>query len=248
MSPTRFSAASVPAADAFYLPADMSRQARLWLAWPLDPTLQRAIAAIAKAAAGFQSVGLLAAPGAERAAREALGSAVDEIMPLTAHDVRLRDTGPTFLIDGKGDAAAADWTFNGWGKRGGEVDADLAHALLDLAEVRRFRAPLTLEGSSFTTDGRGTLLALAAAVFDPVRNPGLAPLEAFGIIQDWLGVSRVIWLPDAHPDDALLTDVRALAAFIAPGLVAVTDPASSPAAAKVAGHLARAMHRAARSI
>ena len=36
-----------------------------------------------------------------------------------------------------------------------------------------------------------------------------------------------------------LTDVRALAAFVAPGVVAITDPASGPAAAKVAGHLAR---------
>lgn len=239
MTPSRFTAASVPAADAFYLPADMSRQARLWLPWPADPTAQNAITAVARAAAGFQSVGVLAAPGSERAARDALGNAIDEIMPLVAHGLRLRDTGPTFLIDGKGGAAAVDWTFNGWGKRGSDDDVNLAHALLGMAEVRRFRAPLTLEGSSFATDGRGTLLALAAAVFDPVRNPGLAPLEAFGIFQDWLGVARVIWLPDAHPDDALLTDVRALAAFAAPGVVAITDPASGPAAAKVAGHLAR---------
>lgn len=239
MSTARFTATSIPAADAFYFPADSSRQSRLWLPWPEYPTLQRAIAAVAKAVAGFQAVGLLAAPGTARAARDALGSDVDEIMPLATHELRLRDTGPTFLIDGKGGAAAVDWTFNGWGNRGRLDDAGLAHAMLGLAEVRRFRAPLTLESGSFITDGRGTLLALGAAVFDPARNPGLAPLEAFGIFRDWLGVTRVLWLPDAHPDDALVSDVRALAAFVAPGVVAVTDPASSPAASKVAAHLAR---------
>ena len=183
----------VPNGDAFYLPADSCPQARLWLPWPKhNAALQTAIAAIVQAVAGFEPVALLAEPGDEANVRAACGRNATEIFPLVHVSPRLRDTGPTFLIDGKGGSAAVDWRFNGWGGRGDSGDADLAHALLGAAEVRRFRAPLTLEGSSFVGDGRGTLLALASAVFDQDRNPALTHTEAFGIFQGWLGAARVI--------------------------------------------------------
>ena len=117
-----------------------------------------------------------------------------------------------------------DWRFNGWGGRGerGAADIELAHSLLGLAEVRRFCAPLTLENSAFTGDGRDTLMALAPAVFDGKRNSHITRMEAFAIFLYWLGTACVIWLEDAHPADELVCDVRALAAFIAPGTVAVS--------------------------
>ncbi len=221
--PRPISGGGTPAADAFYMPADHCRQAQLWLPWPTDARLQEAVLAVARAAADFEPVRLVVNPGQESAARKICGAAIREIVALPHTSLRLRDTGPTFLVDGKGGSAAVDWRFNGWGGRANTDDTDLAHALLGTAEVRRFRAPLTLEGSSIVADGRGTLLALSPAVFDPARNPNLAQLEAFGILQNWLGVSRVAWLPEAHPGDALQTDVRMLAAFMASGAVAVTD-------------------------
>ncbi len=233
-------AAGSPAADAFYLPADNFRQARLWLPWPAsNSVLQAAMTTVVRAAAAFEPVSLLAAPGSEAAARAACGSDVDEIVPLAHASLRLRDTGPTFLVDGKGGSAAVDWRFNGWGARGDTSDVDLAHALLGVAEVRRFRAPLTLEGSSFVADGRGTVLALSSAVFDTARNPGLSQMEAFSIFQGWLGAARVIWLPERHPGDRLNTDVRALAAFAAPGVCVITAPGDHPVFTRTADHLAR---------
>ena len=224
-----------PAADAFYFPADGCRQARLWLPWPEgDPLLQGAIAAVARAAAEFQPVSILGGPAAFGA------SSGIEIIAMPHSAPRLRDTGPTFLVDGKGGAAAVDWRFDGWGRRGGDGDAGLAHALLGAAEVRRFRAPLTLEGSSIAADGRGTVMALASAVFDPARNPGVTRLEAFGIFQAWLGAACVIWLAEAHPKDAFNTDLRTLAAFVAPGAVAITAAETPPPPGSVAAQLAHA--------
>ena len=233
-------AAGNPAADAFYLPADNHRQARLWLPWPADnPALQAAIAAVVRAVAAFEPVLLVAAPGSETAARAACGSDINEIVPLAHTSLRLRDTGPTFLVDGKGGSAGVNWRFNGWGARGDTTDVDLAHALLGVAEVRRFRAPLTLEGSSFVADGRGTVLVLSSAVFDTARNPGLSQMDAFGIFQGWLGAARVIWLPERHPGDRLNTDVRALAAFAAPGICVITEPGDDPVLTQTADLLAR---------
>ena len=219
----------VPGADAFYFPADTCRHACMWFAWPTnDHVLQKAVAALVGAAAAFEPITLLATPDGEKTARAACGGAAD-IVVLPHQSLRLRDTGPTFLVDGKGGSAGVDWRFNAWGHRqqaSDDTDVALAHALLGTAEVRRFRAPLTLESSSFVGDGYGTLLALAPAVFDTARNPQLTSLEAFGIFQDWLGVSRVIWLNSVHAADSLHTDIRALAAFAAPGLVAVTKVSS----------------------
>jgi len=226
-----------PHADAFYLPADACRQARLWMPWP-SGALRDAVATVIRAAAAFEPVGLLTTADEALPARRFFGSDVADALPLGPLSLRLRDTGPTFLVDGKGGSAAVNWRFDGWGKRGDAGDAGLAHALLGAAEVRRFRAPLTLEGSAITADGNGTALALSAAVFDPARNPGLTPLDAFAILKDWLGVARVIWLTETHPADALLSDLRALAAFVAPGLVAVTDDAA-PVFARLIEQLTR---------
>jgi agmatine deiminase len=237
-SPQANAFGSLPAADAFYMPADAYRLARLWLAWEARPDVNAATAALARAAADFQPVTLLTSQDQERNARAACGEGVD-IQTLPASSARLRDTGPTFLVDGKGGAAAVDWRFNGWGTRGDTADAELAHALLGAAEVRRFRAPLTLEGSSLSTDGSGTFIVLGAAIFDPKRNPRLSKLEAFGIFQNWLGAARVIWLDRPHPNDPLQCDARALAVFAKPGVVMITAPEGEPVLSEVAERLAR---------
>ncbi len=219
------SSAATPRQDGFYLPGDDSRLGRVWLAWPRESQaeLRDDIARLAQIITDFAPVSVLASPGDEKNARAMCGTAAD-IETLDHQSLRLRDTGPAFLVDGKGGSAAVDWRFNGWGERAGcdPVDADFAHALLGFTEVRRFRAPLTVESSAYISDGRDTLIALAPTVFDKKRNPDVTRIEAFSIFLYWLGSARVIWLEDAHPADPLVCDVRALTAFIEPGRVAVS--------------------------
>jgi agmatine deiminase len=235
---------STPHQDSFYLPADTARLGRLWMSWPRETGACEAVIALVRVLSEFTPLSMVAVAAQESAARAAVGQVADIV--ILDHDLsRLRDTGPTFLVDGKGGAAAVDWRFNGWGNRAALTpnDESFAHTLLGFAEVRRFRAPLTLEGSAFVGDGLNTLLALAPAVFDPARNPGLSRLDAFAILQQWLGVSRVIWVENAHLADRLATDVRAVAAFAAPGRVLVSQGddqhRSTAALATVARDLAR---------
>ena len=231
----------VPNSDAFYLPADVCRHTRLWLPWPREnSSLQAAVTSVIRAAAEFEPVSILAAPGSAADVAAACGRDAREIVSLVHLSPRLRDTGPTFLVDGKGGSAAVDWRFNGWGGRGDPSDASLAHALLGAAEVRRFRAPLTLEGSNFVGDGRGTLLALASAVFDKGSNPALTQIEALGFFQGWLGTEQVIWLPGSHPGDRLNTGISTLATFIAPGRVAITHPGDNALLAQISERLQHA--------
>jgi len=213
-------AAATPVEDGFYLPADDARHAQMWLPWPQEPVLRKNVAALAQTIQRYEPVTVVAPPEEAAAVRAACGGVT--VAPLKAHSPRVRDIGPSFLVDGKGGSAAADWGFTGFGGRGSRADENFAHALLGAAEVRRFRAPLNLEGSAFVTDGEGTILALAEAVFDPARNPSVSRLEAFAILQKWLGATRVIWLERGLAGDALRTDVRALATFLAPGVVALS--------------------------
>ena len=221
-------ASTTPGDDGFYLPADDARHAQMWLPWPNAPELQTSVAFAAQVIAKYEPVSLVVSPGREDEARKACGQVT--IATLRHGSARLRDIGPTFLVDGKGGLAAADWGFGGWGGRGATgSDATFAHELLGYAEVRRFRTPLKLEGSAFVADGDGTVIALAESVFDAARNPNVTRLEGFAILQRWLGAARVIWLELALPADLLCTDVRSLAAFLAPGVVAVSAaPDSHP--------------------
>lgn len=225
-------ASSTPLDDGFYFPADDVRHAQIWLPWPHEPALRDTVAEIARIIAKYEPVAITAAPQTATAARAASGAANVVLLPSVSP--RLRDIGPSFLIDGKGGSAAADWGFDGWGQRRDDAraDATFAHELLGEAEVRRFRTPLKLEGSAFVADGTGTLIALAETVFDPARNPGVTRLEAFAILQKWLGAARVIWLERGLSGDPFRADVRALATFLAPGVVALsTAPEDHPDAA-----------------
>src|SRR3546814_3785118 len=61
-----------------------------------------------------------------------------QAMPLD--DSWLRDTGPTFVVDGRGGVAGVDWRFNSWGERFLPYDKDamVAERLLGQLDVERY--------------------------------------------------------------------------------------------------------------
>src|SRR3546814_3983243 len=92
-------------------------------------------------------------------------------MPLD--DSWRRDTGPTFVVDGRGGIAGVDWRFNAWGEKFLPYDQDalLAERLLAQLGLHRYAAPLVLEGGSIHVDGEGTLLTSEECLLNPNRNP-----------------------------------------------------------------------------
>jgi agmatine deiminase len=221
---------SRPSDDGFYLPAEWCRHARSWIAWPgndrgrtkTNIEFKEAVAHIANVVKDLEPVTILGCPEDIGDIQTLCGRKAD-VMELPHDSARLRDYGPTFLVDGKGGSAAVDWRFDGWGSQvsSWENDEKLAHALLGEAEVRRFRAPLTLEGSAFCSDGQGSIIALAATALDDRRNQGVSKLAAYEILSHWLGAQRVIWI---EPDiSAALNpiELRQTCAYFAPGKVFV---------------------------
>ncbi len=231
-----------PADEGFFMPSEWTAHRRCWMAWPCQPetfsdleAVRSAYADVACAIARFEPVSMVANPSDAEDARRRCGEGI-EVVPLVTEDSWTRDTGPTYLVDGHGNLAGLDWPFNGYGERYDdyEEDAALARRILESAGVRRFEAPITLEGGAIHTDGKGTLLTTESVVLNPNRNPGLTRAEAEKVFRACLGVKKVIWLDTALEDDATDGHVDNLACFVRPGVVAAlieVDPADSHYAA-----------------
>src|SRR5258706_12598975 len=95
-------------------------------------------------------------------------------------DSWMRDNGPTFVVDGRGNVAGIDWQWNAWGNNypEHERDAAVAEAVLAHLGMRRYEAPVGMEGGAIHVDGEGTPSTTESCPLNPNRNPRKAPEEA----------------------------------------------------------------------
>lgn len=217
-----------PKDDGFFMPGEWRAHTRCWMAWPCRADLwgddleaaRSTYADVAEAISEFEPVTMLANPEhvAEVSLRFASGVAS---MPLPMDDSWMRDTGPSFLIDGKGGLAGVDWRFNGWGGKYAPYDQDaaIARALLDQLQVPRYEAPFVLEGGSIAVDGEGTVLTTEQCLLDPNRNPDMDRGAIEEGLKAYLGAETVIWLGRGLEDDETDGHVDNLATFVRPGVV-----------------------------
>jgi agmatine deiminase len=208
---------------------DWAPHARCWMAWPcreapwgggLDEA-RRAYAEVAQAIARFEPVTMVARPELVAMASLYCGPGITTLA-LPHDDGWLRDVGPCFVTSATGEVAGVTWAFNGWGELHADhaQDADLGRRLLEHAGLRRWAAPMVLEGGAIHFDGEGTCIAGIGPVLDPKRNPGLTLAEAEAELGRQLGVDRVIWLPAGLVDDETGGHVDNLAVFARPGQAA----------------------------
>ena len=83
--------------------------------------------------------------------------------------------------------------------------------------MRRYQAPFVLEGGAIHTDGQGTLLTTESVLLNPNRNPGMTKADMEEQLGLYLGVRKVIWLPQGLKDDDTDGHIDNLAAFVRPG-------------------------------
>jgi agmatine deiminase len=126
-------------------------------------------------------------------------------------DVWVRDSGPIFMVNDKGELAATDWNFNGWGERYPHArDTQVPAGVAGMASAPLFTAPITLEGGGIEVNGRGTLMATLSSIVNPNRNPGKSQAEIEKVLREYLSVDHFIWLSgrdgvgdtDVHIDGA----------------------------------------------
>lgn len=202
--------------------------------WPEDGGLEAACdayAAVAQAISAFEPVTMVCRPEDVADASLACGPGV-AILPLPISDSWLRDTGPSYVLDGKGGRVGVHWRFNAWGGNYDDCAADQAVAEKILANqgVERLAAPLVMEGGAFHVDGEGTLITTEQCLLNANRNPGLSRAEIEAELKRFLGVRQIIWLGEGYQDDETDGHIDEIAAFARPGVLlmsATDDPADA---------------------
>ncbi len=216
------------------MPPEFGRHRGTLMAWPTRESLwgghyelaKDDYAAVARAVAAFEPVTMVCVPRAAAEVRDHCGTGV-EPLELPIDDSWMRDNGPVFVTNARGEVAMVHFRFNSWGEKYLPYDRDARVPML-LAEVlgvRRYEAPLVLEGGSFFVDGEGTLLTTETCLLNPNRNPDLTRDQIEALLRTFLGVDSIVWLPTGMADDRD-TDghIDGVAQFVRPGTIMLLRP------------------------
>ena len=205
------------------MPAEWETHEQCWMMWPtgldLDrypdtERMQKGYAAAANAISQFETVTIVANDSDTKECRSLIDQSV-RVHNLQIDDSWCRDTGPTFITDGK-KLGGVDWEFNNYGESLGPDylnDQKLAKEITKITSSDYFDAPIVLEGGGIHTDGKGTLMITEDVLLDPKRNPGLDKKEAEKILSNYLGVEQFIWLIAALEYDDTGGHIDNLACF-----------------------------------
>ncbi len=226
---------STPAADGFRMPGEFELHAGCWMAWPERTDnwrqgaapAQEAFAVVASAIAASEPVTMAVSDAQFERCRSLLPDQI-RVVEVSTDDAWLRDTGPTFVVDGGGGRRGVDWRFNAWGGHEGglyspwERDDRVAAKVLEVEGADRYRAPLVLEGGAIHVDGEGTVLSTEQCLLNPNRNPDLSQAQIEVALREYLGAEKVVWLGRGVFEDETDGHVDNLACFARPGLVLLT--------------------------
>jgi len=216
------------------MPAEWAKHKQCWMAWPARKDIwgiygkpldevRKDIAAVARAISQFEPVVIAVRPDQKVHAQRLCGSGVG-FFEVMVDDLWMRDTGPSFLVRPQGGLAGASWNYNGWGNKPEagkthEGDSNVAGEILRHLGVPQFKAPIVCEGGALEVDGEGTLVCTETSILNANRNPGMSKAAATEILKGWLGVERVIWLPDEDPDSGTDGHIDGYLKFVRPGVV-----------------------------
>ncbi|WP_411335851.1 agmatine deiminase [Ruminococcus gauvreauii] len=233
-----------PRADGFWMPGEFERHQGCMMVWPVRPgswpyearAAQKVFAEVADIISRSETVYMLTDRAHMDQARSMLNGQV-QIIEMETDDAWARDTGPTFVINDRGELRGINWRFNAWG---GDIDGLYAHWEKDDRVADAFcrelnidcydAHPFVLEGGSIHSDGEGTVLVTEACLLSAGRNPDLSRLEVEEQLRVWLGAEKIIWLPHGIWQDETNEHVDNVCAFVRPAevVLAWTDDKSDP--------------------
>ena len=158
------------------------------------------------------------------------------VLNIDSDDSWARDIGPTF-IDNDGTITGVDWKFNAWGGdfdglyKDYDSDDKFASEFCSNLNLNTIDAhPFVLEGGSIHVDGEGTLITTEACLLSPGRNPSLTREQIEENLNKYLGIKKVIWLPNGILGDETNEHVDNICCFNKPGEVIMswTDDTTDP--------------------
>ena len=141
-------------------------------------------------------------------------------VPAPANDTWARDHGP-ITVDTADGPALLDFRFNAWGdKFPWEKDDALNRHLANAGIFGKHPlqpVDFVLEGGSIESDGAGTLLTTSECLLTPSRNPSMDRTAIEQLLEEVLGVDRILWLNHGYlAGDDTDSHIDTLARFCAP--------------------------------
>ena len=246
---------STPKQDGFRMPGEFEPHQHIFMVWPERPDnwrqgakpAQRAYTEVAKAIAKHTPVTMLVNNSQYANCRARLPEHI-RVVEMSSDDAWVRDSGPTFVVNDKGEIRGVDWIFNAWG---GLVDGlyfpwanddAVAQKICDLVGVDSYRTDadscpagldFILEGGSIHVDGEGTLITTEMCLLNPDagRNvPNLDKEQVEMMLKEYLNLEKIIWIKDGIDPYETNGHIDDVACYIRPGEVACiwTDDPNHP--------------------
>jgi agmatine deiminase len=219
----------------FHMPAEWEPHDAVWLSWPHNQKTFPHLSAVEDAYYVFivamhvsERIELFV-PSAvvHRKVRARLRELGVDLSRITLHtteytDIWIRDYGPTFVVSrALQKSAMVRWNFNAWGgKYENQIgDGKMPGVMNRWLSLPMFVPGIVLEGGSIDVNGRGTVLTTRACLLNPNRNPTLSADEIEGLLKEYLGVEKVIWLNDGVVGDDTDGHIDDIARFVGPSTV-----------------------------
>jgi agmatine deiminase len=225
------------------MPGESEPHAGTWMLWPERPDnwrdgarpAQQAFVAVASAISQFEPVTVGVNQRQFDHARASLPPQV-RVVEISSNDAWVRDTGPTFVVNGRGEIRGVDWRFNAWGGLHGglyfpwDLDERVAQKVLEIEDADHYAAPLVMEGGAIHVDGEGTLFTTGECLLNPNRNPQLSKADIERLLAEYLAVERFVWLDKGIFQDETNGHIDNICAPVRPGVVALawTDDRNDP--------------------
>lgn len=234
---TRSESSNPPNKKQWVMPDEASLHKRTWMSFIASydiwaekqvPEVQKNLASIAKTIAKYEPVTLLIRKQDIKVAKQLLGSPETHKYPIVLiefemNDLWMRDTGPAFVVNNKGQKAAVNLNFNGWG--GDQVytlDAKVADFVAFKSAVKSIQTDIVLEGGCFEVDGNGTAIMTESCILNDNRNPEWSKSEVEAELKALLGLKKIIWLKGIKGKDITDGHTDFYARFAKPGTVIVS--------------------------
>lgn len=234
---------TTPSQDGFHMPGEFERHACCWMIWPQRrdtfrygaKLAQKAFVLFARAISEFEPVKVCANVDQYDVAYRAVGDFA-QVYEISNDDFWIRDTGPTFVTNGK-ELRGIDWSFNAWGGLYDGLyfpwdnDDHVAAKVCTLANADRYRLDsFILEGGAIHVDGEGTLVVTESCLLSPGRNPKLTRQDIEERLRAHLGVEVIIWLKQGIYLDETNGHIDNIFNFVKPGecILAWSDNENDP--------------------
>ncbi len=235
---------TTPKQDGYRMPGEFEQHKGCWMIWPErtdnwrngGKPAQKAFVEVAEKIAKYEEVTMCVSQRQFQAAKEVLSSNI-RIVEMSNDDAWMRDVGPTFVVNDKGDVRGVDWRFNAWG---GLIDGlyfpwdkddQVAVKVCEIENKDYYSLEsFVLEGGSIHSDGEGTAMVTEACLLDESRNPDLSKEEIEATLRDYMGVEKVLWLPNGIYLDETNEHVDNIVHYCAPGVIALawTEDVNDP--------------------